>query len=253
MPTSTAPWPTAAWSSTRPRPTTSTLRWARTQPGRPLFPAARARRAAGDTRGADGDRAEGLRLRPRDVRSRNALGLDYLYRGRQLRLLDLFDASAALLAFESGLALAPEDLLPAQQAHVLADRLDRQHDAWRYRIALSGCSPSSPRGWPAVLCCTPGWELRRRSPRCPGGTVRSPDRHPFLVYQAGDVYALTSRQVVADARLALPLLHEALRRGFGDRHLANDPDLRPLHHLPEFGRLRELAFHLSRPPRGNAP
>ena len=219
------------------------------------FLRARARRNTGDVHGADRDRAEGLRLRPRDVRSWNALGLDYLYRGRQLRLLDLFDAAAALLAFESGLSLAPDDLSCLRnKAHVLADRLDRQREALAVQDRIVRLFPEFAEGLAgrAVLEARLGNRAAaHRDAR--EALLHSPDRHPFLVYQAGDVYALTSRQVADDALLALPLLHEALRRGFGDRHLASDPDLRPLHHLPEFGRLRELAFHLSRPPRGNAP
>jgi tetratricopeptide (TPR) repeat protein len=219
------------------------------------FERARSRRDAGDGRGADADLAQALRLRPQDVRSWNSLGLSFLNRRRGLRLLDVMDAASALVAFGSGLALDPEN--PAclrNKSHVLADWLDLQAEALAVQDRIVQLFPESPdalAGRAVVHARLGHRDFAQRDIH--KSLLLSPERKPLIVYQAGNVYALTSRQVVADAQRAFPLLHEALRRGFGAAILANDPDLQPLHKLPEFAQLRELAFRLNQPLRPPAP
>ena len=57
---------------------------------------------------------------------------------------------------------------------------------------------------------------------------------PYLDYLAARAYALTSRQEPMDARKAIFLLARALRHGYGVQVYRKEPDLEPLHKLPEF-------------------
>src|SRR5207253_2836642 len=75
---------------------------------------------------------------------------------------------------------------------------------------------------------------------------------PGMLYRVACIYAQTSRQVPADADQALSLLHRALRGEFGIAELPGDADLKPLHPLPEFARLREMARNLALTPRPGA-
>jgi tetratricopeptide (TPR) repeat protein len=214
------------------------------------FQRARARRAFGDTEGALADEAQGLKLQPHDAMSWSALGWYHLTRGRQLRILDLIDSACALTAFEAGLALDPNNLnCLHNKVNILSDRLDRQAEALRAQDRLVQLLPEHAveRVSRAVLHARLGHRnLAHRDAQ--EALLLSPERKPLLVYQTGAVYALTSRQVAADAQVAFPRLHEALRRGFGAEYVETDPDLRPLHHLPQFGRLRQLAIHLRNAP-----
>jgi eukaryotic-like serine/threonine-protein kinase len=78
------------------------------------------------------------------------------------------------------------------------------------------------------------------------------DRSPITLYQAANVYALTSRQVPADRERVIPLLAAALWAGFGLDLVDEDADLDPVRDLPGFKRLvavvRELQSEVKRPP-----
>ena len=72
------------------------------------------------------------------------------------------------------------------------------------------------------------------------------DREPATQYQAGCIYALTSKQNADDRLQALPLLAAALRAGFGLDFIDRDTDLNPLRRLPEFQRMVAAARALQR-------
>jgi hypothetical protein len=69
------------------------------------------------------------------------------------------------------------------------------------------------------------------------------DPSPVMVYQAGCIYALTSRQRPDDRLRALQFLATALRQGFGRDLVTTDDDLNPLRGMPEFQRLVDGAQH----------
>ncbi|MBI1914432.1 MAG: tetratricopeptide repeat protein, partial [Planctomycetes bacterium] len=218
----------------------------------------RVRLKAKDPRAAD-DLAEGMRRTPGDVRSWNALGNAYLARADTAPLFGLFEALLALSAFEQGLKQDPDH--PAtliSKASVLSERFGRNRDALAVQDRLVQLYPEYPIGLSGrgVLHARLG---NRAAALEDAESALELTHDRFVVYQAGNIYALTSRQEPTDARRAFVLLHEALGRGFGASLLPTDPDLEPLHHLPEFQRLRALAARKANPPRpptspgGNRP
>ena len=70
------------------------------------------------------------------------------------------------------------------------------------------------------------------------------DNSPPIRYFAACIYALTARDHPKDRDLALRLLRDALRFGYGTQFLATDRDLDALRTLPEFRRLRDAVAAL---------
>ena len=76
--------------------------------------------------------------------------------------------------------------------------------------------------------------------------VRGMDRDfREVLYRAGCVHALASKQHPEHQGPALKLLAEALQDGFGASYLAGDPDLAPLRPLPGFKKLLTAAAALA--------
>ena len=71
------------------------------------------------------------------------------------------------------------------------------------------------------------------------------DKTPPVLYRAACVHALTAR-TTKDRDLALRLLRDALRLGYGAGFLADDKDLDPIRTLPEFRRLQDAMAALQR-------
>jgi tetratricopeptide (TPR) repeat protein len=154
----------------------------------------------------------------------------------------------ALCAFEQGLETDPEHRATLiSKASVLSERLGRDGDALAVMDHLVGLYPEYAEGISSrgVLRARLG---KRKKALEDARRALELTRDAFVVYQVGDIYALTSRQERDNADQALLLLHEALRKGFGARELPTDPDLKPLHSHPEFRRLLDLAEHLRKAP-----
>jgi hypothetical protein len=66
-------------------------------------------------------------------------------------------------------------------------------------------------------------------------------RDPATLYQAANIYALTSPQVAEDRARALDLLAAALRGGFGLDVVDTDPDFDLIRKTPEFRQVVEAA------------
>jgi eukaryotic-like serine/threonine-protein kinase len=193
------------------------------------FDRARARDATGDVEGAKRDRREGMRREPLDEISWVARAFHKTTRER--------DYSGALDDLEEALKANPSSFYALNnKANVLAERLGKTDEAVHVidRIVelFPGHSPARPsRG---VLLA----RLGRRDAAL--ADARESLRHnpsPRTLYQVAGIYALTSRQAPGDRKQALLLLETALTLGFGQKHIANDPDLDPIRDDPEFRRV----------------
>lgn len=200
-------------------------------PTRVYFMRAHVRERTGDFDGARRDRATGLKLEPTDERSWVARGFARM----------ASDPQGALADFDQALALNPAsgDALQ-KKAHVLSERLDRPHEAV---AALTRLLEYFPESVPAlsgrgVVLARLGKRLEAH--RDAEETVRL-DRSPRILYQVACIYALTSRTVADDRKLALQWLETALRDGAGWEYLAKDADLDPIRTAPEFRDVVERA------------
>jgi serine/threonine protein kinase/Tfp pilus assembly protein PilF len=209
------------------------------------FMRASARQRAGDAEGARRDREEGLRLEPADETSWVARGLARLSS----------DPAAALADFERALALNPRSRAALQnKAHVLAEKLNRPEEAIRALDQAVALYPDyvPARGGRGVVLARLG---RRDAALEDARGCLARDGRPRTRYQVACIYALTSREAPADRRVALGLLVEALRQGYGFNLIGTDADLNPLRELPEFQRLAGAAAVLQAalPLRGLSP
>jgi tetratricopeptide (TPR) repeat protein len=188
---------------------------------------ARVRAQAGDARGAQADRAAGLRADPADAPGWVARGL--------ARMED--EPEAALADLERAEQLNPRSLDALQnQAHVLSERLGRTEDAVQVLDRLLTLYPDfvPGRAGRAVLLARLG---RRPAAHQDAAACLERDTSPATLYQLAGVYALTSRSEPDDRLHAYRLLSVALRQGYGHDLLLHDPDLAPLRSEPDFQRL----------------
>jgi tetratricopeptide (TPR) repeat protein len=196
-----------------------------------LFLRARARRLAGDTKGAAGDQAEALRRRPDDE-------LGWIARG-VARLTP--EPEGALADFEEALKINPASRDALQdKAHVLAERLGRTREAVATLDRAVELYPEDVqvRAGRGVLLARQG--QRDAALRDAAEVLRRDDR-PFTLYQVAGIYAQTSRQQAGDRSEALRLLAQALHGRTGLDLLDGDPDLDPVRSLPEFERIVKAA------------
>jgi tetratricopeptide (TPR) repeat protein len=201
---------------------------------RVFFLRARVRAKAGDQKGAEADRAEGLRRTPTDELSWIARGLARLGK----------DAPGALEDFEKALAINPGSRAALMnKAHVLAEIRNKQREA---RIVLERVLSLYPDHVPALSGLAVvlarlgerGLALERIS------AALERDARGQVRYQAGCVYALTSRKNADDAATALVHLRAALNDGYGADFIHRDEDLAPLRDQVAFRRLLRLAAML---------
>ncbi len=196
-----------------------------------------ARARAGDAAGARKDREEGLRQDPADE-------LSWIDRALA-RVAD--EPAAALADLDRALALNPRSLFALQnKAHVLADRLGRQEEA----VAVLNKAVELYPGFVRARIGR-GVSLARLGRRAEAledvreSLARSTG--PETLYQAANVYALTSRQHPDDALECFPLVSLALRQGFGLDAVDTDPDFDPVRNHPEFRRVVKSARDLHAP------
>lgn len=210
---------------------------------RVYFIRARVRQLRGDAAGAASDHAEGLKREPRDEVSWVARGVARM----------AADPNGALADFDRALRIN-DRYAPAleDKASVLAERLGRTEEAIAALDAVVRIAPEhgpslASRG---VLLARLG---RRDAALRDAREAERLDPRPEVLYQAAGIWALTSRKVDADRAEALRLLQAALRKDYGFDLLAIDPDLKPLHALPEYHKLVEAARTLrTRLPRNDS-
>jgi tetratricopeptide (TPR) repeat protein len=207
-------------------------------PTRAYFIRARANERLGDREAAGRDRAEGLRRQPADELSWIARGLARLPG----------DPNGAMNDFEAALRLNPRSQ-PALQnkASVLSESLKRDDEAIRVLDTLLTFHPNSPaaligRG---VLLARQG---KRDAAIRDAQAAQALDESPATLYQAADVYALTSRQDSGDLATALRLLASALSRDPSWlRVIPRDPDLDPIRDAAPFRDLIQAMTRVIRP------
>lgn len=209
-----------------------------TEETRVYFRRAEVREKLGNRVGANEDRAEGMKLQPKDEASWNDRGLARM----------AADPRAALADFEQALRLN-RHYLPAWQnkAHVYSDLL---HDNPKALEAVGQALAISPDFLQARI--GRGVLLARLGKReLAIGDARAAlalDATPPTLYQAANIFALTSKQEPLDKREALPLLSRALLGGFGLDVIDKDSDMDPIRSDAEFRRIVEAARKL----RGSA-
>jgi eukaryotic-like serine/threonine-protein kinase len=187
---------------------------------------ARVRGRLGNRAGAGHDLAAALRTEPADEVGWNDRGLARLST----------DPAGALADFEQALRLNPTFHAALQnKAHVLSEHLRRPAEAVgvldRLVEAYPGYVPA--RIGRAVLLARQG---RRTEAIVDVRESLDRDRSPVTLYQAANVFALTSRHEPADGDRAVPLLAAALWCGFGLDLVDGDSDMDPIRDLPGFRR-----------------
>jgi tetratricopeptide (TPR) repeat protein len=193
-------------------------------PTRIYFARAHLRERLGDRDGAAADRAEGLKLTPRDEMS---------WIARAEHRLD--EPKAALADVEQALRLNPTSAPGLQlKAHLLAERLGRAPEAVPVLNQAVELYPDyvMARAGRGVLLARAG--QREAAIRDAEEALLRDTRGPNL-YQVACIYALTSRQEPADRVKALELLRAGLRTGFGLDLVDTDADLDPIRKDPAFG------------------
>jgi serine/threonine protein kinase/Tfp pilus assembly protein PilF len=188
------------------------------------------RDALKDEAGATADRAEAERREPTD-----ALGWVARAEG-----VSESDPAAALKYVDKALELSPLEVTALQlKAHLLSEQLDRPADAVKVL-------DRAVEHYPEHVQCLAGRAVMKARGKDRDGAIADAQAALRLnarganLYQAGCVYALTSKTHPADRFKAVELLTSALKDGFGKDHLADDPDLAPLRGTDEFnGLLKE--------------
>ncbi len=195
------------------------------------FLRATARKRAGDSDGSRQDLETGLRRRPVNAHGWTARGVARLEG----------DAHGALADFEEALKLEASYLEALQnKAHVLSDHLGQNAEALKVMDRAVALYPDfvPARLGRGVLRARLG---QRASAHADARECLDCDNSPLTLYQVANVYALTSRQVRADRRRALPLLAAALQKGFGLDVVDQDPDFAPLRQDRDFRDLVDRA------------
>jgi serine/threonine protein kinase/regulator of sirC expression with transglutaminase-like and TPR domain len=195
---------------------------------------AEVRGALGDQEGANRDVKEGLLREPTDEHG-------WLERG--VARLGRKDSCGALADFERALKVNPR-YLPAWQnkAHVLAG-LGRREQAL---LASEQAVALYPDFVPArlgrgVLLARLG---KRREALRDARAALDADPSPATLYQAANIFALTSRQNPGDRLEAFPLLKRALAGGFGLDVIDRDRDMDPIRESTAFRRIVKAARDL---------
>jgi serine/threonine protein kinase/tetratricopeptide (TPR) repeat protein len=147
---------------------------------------------------------------------------------RGLAHLELGDPKAALADFDRALAIDPDCRRALQnKAHVLSEHLARPAEALAVLDRLVRRYPGSTiaRIGRGVLLARQG---KRAEAHAEVLASLARDHEPMTLYQAANVYALTSRQEPRDAERVLPLLATALWSDEALREVDADPDMAPV-------------------------
>jgi eukaryotic-like serine/threonine-protein kinase len=200
-----------------------------------LFERARVRGLRGDPDGARRDFEEGVRKRPADEVGWNDRGLARL----------TTDPRGALADFEEALKLNPTFYAALQnKAHVLSERLGQEREAMVTLDRIVELYPGYVRARIGR-----GVVLARQGKRAEAhADVRESlarDRSAATLYQAANVFALTSRQEPADADRVVPLLAAALWAGFGLDIVDRDSDMDPVRDHAAFKRVIQVVRELT--------
>jgi tetratricopeptide (TPR) repeat protein len=197
-----------------------------------------------DAAGARRDRDEILRREPVDEYDWNIRGLARLDGDPKAR-----DPKGALSDFEKALALNPR-YYPALQnkAHVLSEYLKKPHEALAVLDRVLELYPGYTQGriGRAVLLARQG---KRAEAHADVRESLARDHNAMTLYQAANVYALTSRQEPKDRERVIPLLAVALWGGFGSDLVEDDSDFQSVRDLLKLANLVDIVRDLQRDDR----
>ncbi len=192
---------------------------------------AQAREKLGDEEGARRDLAEGLRHEPSD---------DLGWIDRAVARVAT-DPAAALADLDRALEVNPRSLLALHdKTSVLGERLGKPEAALAVLDREVELYPAFAPGRVArgVYLARLG---RRAEAHAEARAALALNTLPQTLYQAANIYSLTSRQHPEDALDAFPLLALALRQGFGLDYVDGDADFDPVRNHPEFRRVVKSA------------
>jgi serine/threonine protein kinase/Tfp pilus assembly protein PilF len=195
---------------------------------------ARVRGLLKDETGAKADLNEALRITPIDEVGWNDRGLARLS----------FDPKGALDDFNRALKLNPRFHAALQnKSHVLSEHLGKPAEALAVLHQLVEFYPGYVRAriGRGVLHARAG---RRAEALADARESLARDHSPLTLYQAANIYALTSKQVSADRDRVIPLLAAALWGGFGLDVIDDDGDMDPVRDMPTFRRMVEVVREL---------
>jgi tetratricopeptide (TPR) repeat protein len=204
-----------------------------------LHERAKVRELRKDAAGARSDRDAILAREPADEYDWNIRGL--------VRLPT--DPRAALADFEKALELNPRYYLALQnKAHVLSEHLKKPQEALAVLDRVIDLYPGYTRGriGRAVLLARQG---KRAEAHADVRESLARDHDAMTLYQAANVYALTSRQEPKDRDRVIPLLAVALWGGFGIDEVTRDSDFEPVRKLLNLAGLVEIIREFQRDDR----
>lgn len=203
------------------------------------FLRAQARSLAGNVRGAEADRAEGLRRDPTDELSWIARGVARI----------AAEPAGAISDFDAALKLNPRSPQALQnKAHVLSERLHRTVEAIRTLDLAIELNPDFQPAWAGrgVLLARSG--DRAAAQRDAEESLKL-HKSAIACYQAANVYAITSSKAQEDRGRALELLKQAVQ---ADpkllQLLPDDPDFATLRSDATFQEWVAVATALKDPP-----
>ncbi len=193
---------------------------------RVAFMRARVHELAGDKTTAKRELDEAMQLEPTDE-------LTWQTRGAARVNTDL---PGALKDFDAALALNPRSVTALQNKSHILSRLGRPADAIKVQDRILELYPDfvPARVGRGVMHARLGnWDAAKADAE----EALRRDQTPLNQFQAAGIYALLTKHDPANKTVALKLLGEALRGGFGFENIETDPDLNPLRTLPEFQRI----------------
>jgi serine/threonine protein kinase/tetratricopeptide (TPR) repeat protein len=194
------------------------------------------RKQSGDLARAERDLHLAVRVEPSDATGWNDRGL---------ARLDA-DPKGALADFEKALSLEPDFHAALQnKAHVLSEHLGRPDEGLAAVNRLVELYPGfvQARIGRGVLLARQG---RRQEAHADVRESLARDRSAPTLYQAANVFALTSKVVTSDAERVIPLLSAALWNGFGLDVIDEDGDMNPVRDRADFQRLVEVVRELQK-------
>ena len=199
------------------------------------FLRADAKRLTGDQAGADADQTAGAAVVPDDAEGWVALAL---------RRID-DDPAAALRDLDEALKLDPHSREALQNKAAAFDRLRRPADSLAALDKLLASNPDYALGL-AGRCVLLARKRDEQAARRDAERALAVDPSPAIQYQVAGCYALLGRSRRDDADTAFRLLAAALRGGFGQQFLADDPDLDPIRNDPRFAELQAAVRQFAR-------
>jgi tetratricopeptide (TPR) repeat protein len=198
------------------------------------FLRADAKRSLNDVAGAEEDETKGRNAVPNDAEGWVALAL---------RRLDA-DPAGALRDLDEALKLDAHCRDALQNKAAAYDRLNRPVESLAALNLLLASNPDYSLGL-AGRCVLLARQGNAAAARRDAERAIAVDPSPGIQYQVAGCYALLGRKNREDVDTAFRFLAAALRSGFGQELLDDDPDLEPIRRDPRFVALKNSVRQIS--------